>query len=116
VLSGAAHYSTEPVDAVLSLCRVGTTPIRAEHIEFWLVDGGVDRNANLDFVLDDAARTINDLRRAGKRVLVHCVEGKSRTAAVAARYAVLLGRNPDDVREAMPWAKPHPALWASATR
>ncbi|WP_068280586.1 ADP-ribosylglycohydrolase family protein [Aldersonia kunmingensis] len=116
ILSGAAHYDRAAVDAVISLCRVGAKPIAAEHIQFWLVDSGKDRNANIEFVLDDAARTINELRREGKRVLVHCVEGKSRTPAVAARYAKLLGRDPRDVLRVMPWARPNPALWNAATR
>jgi protein-tyrosine phosphatase len=37
------------------------------------------------------------LRRQGKRVLLHCAAGQSRTAIVAARYAVLIsGSEPAD--------------------
>ena len=49
----------------------------------WLVDAGPDKNPNLEFVLDDAARTVKALRDEGKVVLLHCVEGRSRTPSVA---------------------------------
>ena len=52
----------------------------------------------------------------GKTVLVHCVEGRSRTPSVAARYSLLVGENPDYVRRSMPWAEPKPELWTAATR
>lgn len=103
-------------DAVISLCRMGSEALDAEHIVFWLIDEGLDRNPNLDFVLDDAANTIRTLRATGKTVLLHCVEGRSRTPSVAARYSLLLGRDPGDVLDTMTWAKPHPRLWAAATK
>lgn len=115
VLLGGADLLTETrVDAVVSLCRVGAAG-RGEHFEFWMVDDGPRRNQNLAYTIDDAARTIRTLRGEGKTVAVHCVEGMSRTPAVAARYSVLLGRNPLDVLHAMPWAAPQPALWQAAT-
>ncbi|MGW7258691.1 ADP-ribosylglycohydrolase family protein [Streptomyces sp. NPDC054834] len=81
-----------PVDAVVSLCRIGTDPILAgadvEHLRVWLVDSQGE-NANLHYVLDQAARTVQQLRLAGKRVLLHCVAGQSRTPAVAALYSHL---------------------------
>ncbi|MET0863900.1 MAG: ADP-ribosylglycohydrolase family protein [Nakamurella sp.] len=102
------------VDAVVSLCRMGSADLGVEHLEFWLIDAGPDGNPNLAFLLDDAARTIKALRDEGKTVLLHCVEGRSRTPSVAARYSVLLGKNPDDVKRVMSWANPNPALWAAA--
>jgi ADP-ribosyl-[dinitrogen reductase] hydrolase len=39
----------------------------------------------------------------------------SRTPSVAARYSLLLGRDPRDVLDTMNWAKPNPRLWAAAT-
>lgn len=101
-------------DAVVSLCRMGAAELDAEHVEFWLLDGGPAVNANLQFVLDDAARTVQALRAEGKTVLLHCVEGRSRTPSVAARYSLLLGKDPSAVRTAMPWAHPDPELWAAA--
>jgi ADP-ribosylglycohydrolase/protein-tyrosine phosphatase len=81
-----------PVDAVVSLCRVGTDPILAgadvEHLRVWLVDSQGE-NANLHYVLDQAARQVLRLRQEGKRVLLHCVAGQSRTPAVAALYSHL---------------------------
>lgn len=109
----AALVST--CDAVVSLCRMGSEPLAAEHIEFWLIDAGPDANPNLEFVLDDAARTVRELRAEGRTVFLHCVDGRSRTLGVAARYALLLGRDPRDVRDVMPWVRPDPEAWAVAT-
>ncbi|MER6270844.1 ADP-ribosylglycohydrolase family protein [Streptomyces sp900105755] len=81
-----------PVDAVVSLCRVGSDPILAgadvEHLRVWLVDSQGE-NANLHYVLDQAARQLLRLRQEGKRVLLHCLAGQSRTPAVAALYSHL---------------------------
>lgn len=90
----ALLQGAEPVDvdAVVSLCRMGTEPvlpgIEAEHVRVWLVDGD-GHNANLHYVVDQAAREVLRLRQAGKRVLLHCVAGQSRTPAVAAVYSHL---------------------------
>jgi ADP-ribosylglycohydrolase len=112
-----AVFGADPAggfDAVISLCRMGSERLDAEHIEFWLIDNGPAANPNLEFLVDDAARTIRALREEGKNVLVHCVEGSSRTPSVAARYSLLLGRDPQDVIGAMPWCRPNPQLWAAA--
>ncbi|MCX5216215.1 ADP-ribosylglycohydrolase family protein [Kitasatospora sp. NBC_00240] len=81
-----------PADAVISLCRVGSDPILTgtpvEHVRVWLVDKP-GANANLHFVLDQAARELLRLRLDGRRVLLHCVAGRSRTPAVAALYSYL---------------------------
>ncbi|MEV7465235.1 ADP-ribosylglycohydrolase family protein [Streptomyces kronopolitis] len=86
-----------PVDAVVSLCRVGQDPIFAgtdvEHIRVWLVDKE-GANSNLHFVLHQTAHQILRLRQEGKRVFLHCVAGRSRTPAVAAAYSTLLGVHP----------------------
>lgn len=82
------------VDAVVSLCRVGTqqVPADVEHHEVWLVDRpGDDANPNLSFVLADTVEAVRTLRDEGKRVLLHCSGGRSRTPAVAA--AVLAERD-----------------------
>lgn len=115
ILGGADLLADDRFDAVVSLCRAGTASISSEHIPFWLIDAGEERNPNLKFVLDDAARTVLQLRQQGLTVALHCVEGRSRTPAVAARYSMLLGRNPDDVLEVMHWACPNPRLWEVAT-
>ena len=115
LLGGADLLRAPDVDAVVSLCRVGPAPHAGEHVEFWMADADHRRNQHLAFTIDDAARTVRALRAEGKMVAVHCIEGESRTPAVAARYAVLLGRDPHDVLQAMPWAAPQPALWVAAT-
>ncbi|MFC9787904.1 O-acetyl-ADP-ribose deacetylase [Rhodococcus sp. NPDC127528] len=118
LLGGVDAIERGGFDAVVSLCRMGTgqVPVGIEHIEFRLIDNGREDNANLDFVVDDAARTVLALRGEGKRVLLHCVQADSRTPSVAARYSMLLGRNPGRVREAMPWSRPKEELWRAATR
>ncbi|MFD6967143.1 ADP-ribosylglycohydrolase family protein [Streptomyces sp. NPDC059949] len=94
------EYAGEvPVDAVVSLCRVGQAPIFSgtdvEHLRVWLVDKE-GANPNLHFAIHQAAREILRLRQAGKRVFLHCVAGRSRTPAVAAAYSVLRGMHPHD--------------------
>jgi ADP-ribosyl-[dinitrogen reductase] hydrolase len=77
------------VDAVVSLCRVGTAqvPAELEHHEVWLVDQADEAvNPNLPFVLEDTVDAIRTLRAEGKRVFLHCVAGASRTPTVAAAY------------------------------
>jgi ADP-ribosyl-[dinitrogen reductase] hydrolase len=79
------------VDAVVSLCRVGKAdvPADAEQIDVRLIDQpGV--NGNLDFVLLDTVRLIEQLRQEGRTVLIHCVQAQSRTPAVAALYGARL--------------------------
>jgi ADP-ribosyl-[dinitrogen reductase] hydrolase len=45
-----------------------------------------DTNPNLDFVLTDTVRLIEQLRNEGRTVLLHCVACQSRTPTVAALY------------------------------
>lgn len=77
------------VDAVVSLCRVrdADIPTGIKHIDVRLIDQiGTDNNSNLDFVLTDTVRLIEVLRAEERTVLLHCVDGKGRTPAVAALY------------------------------
>lgn len=87
-LSALAELPTE-IGAVVSLSRIGAeqVPTGVESIRVWLIDEP-GHNANLDWVLADAADTIAALRREGKQVFVHCAEARSRTAAVAALYGM----------------------------
>lgn len=81
--------ATGRVDAVISLCRVGTgqVPSHLEHHEIRLIDlPEPHHNPNLGFVLTDTAAAIPQLRAEGKRVFLHCVDGRSRTPTVAATY------------------------------
>ena len=77
------------VDAVVSLCRVhdDDLPVGVEQTDVRLIDDvGPDANPNLDFVLTDTVRLIEQLRKEGRAVLVHCVAAVSRTPTVAALY------------------------------
>jgi ADP-ribosylglycohydrolase len=77
------------VDAVVSLCRVNDDdlPAGVEQIDIRLIDiVEPDANPNLDFVLTDTVRLIEQLRNEGRTALLHCVAGQSRTPTVAALY------------------------------
>lgn len=102
----------EDVTAVVSLCRVGKVQVPAglRHVEYRLLDTEAADNPNLEFVVDDAARTVRRWRDEGEVVLLHCVASQSRTPTVAARYAVLRGVPLDralrEVCDALPAARP----------
>ncbi|PSK95393.1 ADP-ribosylglycohydrolase [Murinocardiopsis flavida] len=82
------------VDAVVSLCATGSEDFaevpRADHIQIWLVDLPGE-NAHDHFAVEQAARAVAGLRDEGRTVLLHCAAGRSRTPAVAARYAAIRG-------------------------
>lgn len=110
------------IDAVVSLCRIGThqVPRGIESVQVWLVDQP-DRNANLDFVLTEAADTMATLRGEGKVVFLHCAEGRSRTSAVAALYGarhrgVPMDRAWQDVRATLPGFAPQEFLQQAVGR
>ncbi|CAM4313083.1 hypothetical protein [Nocardiopsis rhodophaea] len=78
-------------EAVVTLCRRGPGDAPShlaagDRVEVWLADREAV-NPNLHFVLDEAAAAVAALRAEGKRVLLHCAAGQSRTPAVAAHYA-----------------------------
>ncbi len=90
-LGDVATMRTLPpgVDAVVSLCRVNDDdlPVGVEQIDIRLIDiVDLDANPNLDFVLMDTVRLIEQLRNEGRTVLLHCVAAQSRTPTVAALY------------------------------
>ena len=129
-LSGVGHLTELPdgVDAVVSLCRLGTDDVpgpgvrAGDHVEVWLVDDtDPAKNPHLDFVLHDAACAVAALRAEGKTVLLHCVQAQSRTPTVAALYgATITGRSPvdclADVLTVLPKADPNPAMRAALGR
>jgi protein-tyrosine phosphatase len=62
-------------------------PPGVEQIDIRLIDKAEpDANPNLDFVLTDTVRLIEQLRNEGRTVLLHCVARQSRTPTVAALY------------------------------
>jgi len=102
------------VDAVVSLCRVGPqdAPKVAEWVEVRLIDhNGAEYNPNLDFVLHDTVTTLERLRSAGRTLLLHCVEARSRTPVVAAlcgmrRRPVASDHMVAELRQVLPQADP----------
>lgn len=105
------------IDAVVSLCRLGTLDVPAvaaeNHATFWVVDSAVEEdNADAGFVLREAAAAVERYRAEGKTVLLHCVRAESRTPTVAALYgASVAGVSPLEalaaVRTLLPGAQPN---------
>jgi ADP-ribosyl-[dinitrogen reductase] hydrolase len=125
VLLGDVHALRDlpdDVDAVVSLCRIGSEegpsrPIPAsDHIQVWLVDDPAPaQNPHLEFVAEDAVGLIAQLREEGKTVYLHCVHAHSRTPFIAALYSVReRGVDPAtalrDVTALLPAASPNPAF------
>ncbi|OBB77114.1 ADP-ribosylglycohydrolase family protein [Mycobacterium sp. 852014-52144_SCH5372336] len=112
------------VDAVVSMCRLADEDMRADmpHLEVRLIDRPErDENPHLDFVLLDTVRVIEQFRREGRTVLVHCVGAYSRTPTMGALYgARLRGISGDealrDVLQVLPNAHPNTAFRSALRR
>jgi hypothetical protein len=107
---------------MLDRCRAGVgdtysdreadLPAGAEHIDVRLIDQpGV--NQHLDFVLLDTVRVVEQLRWAGRKVLIHCVQAQSRMPAAATLYwawlrGIGIAEALTDVRAVLPDAHPIP--------
>ena len=125
---GALDHLPDGVDAVVSLCRLGAEEVPApgvaatDHVEIWLVDDiHLDKNPNLEFVLQDAVAAVAALRQEGRTVLLHCVQAQSRTPTVAALYgAGISGKTPleclAEIKGVLPDAVPNPTLLAVLQR
>jgi ADP-ribosyl-[dinitrogen reductase] hydrolase len=110
------------VDAVVSLCRLGTAQSPApgvaapDHVEIWLIDeADREHNPHLEFVLHDAVDVVAELRAQGREVLLHCVAAQSRTPTVAALYGARAAGIPvaealAAVQRALPEAAPNPTF------
>jgi protein-tyrosine phosphatase len=62
-------------------------PAAIEQIDVRLIDSTEPgANPNLDFVLTDTVRLIEQLRDEGRTVLLHCLACQSRTPTLAALY------------------------------
>ena len=107
-------------DAVVSLCRSGSTQAPLEgvapedHLEVWLVDKD-DANNDAALVLRDATDAVRALRDEGKTVLLHCVHADTRTPLVAAVYGAgvrgtAVAAVLDRVLEVLPGAHPRRSL------
>ncbi|SEQ04396.1 ADP-ribosylglycohydrolase family protein [Arthrobacter sp. OV608] len=105
------------IDAVVSLCRLGTLDVPGmspeNHATFWVVDSAVgDDNAHTAFVLAEAAAAVERYRAEDKTVLLHCVRAESRTPTVAALYgARVAGVSPlealEELQRVLPGARPN---------
>ncbi len=97
-------------DAVVSLCRLGSTQAPLEgvapqdHLEVWLVDKD-DANNDAALVLRDAADAVRALRDEGKTVLLRCVHAD--TAPRWSPLSTVLGC------EARPWPRCSTGGWRS---
>ncbi len=78
------------VDAVVSLCRMGTDDVPAgiEHHVVGLLDSDAADNPNLALLLADTADLVAELAGEGRRTFVHCVQAQNRTPTVAAALLV----------------------------
>ncbi len=87
-LSGLDELAPE-VSVVVSLTRIGAAqlPQGVESIQVRLIDQP-DCNANLDSLLISITDAVAAVRAEGRQVYIHCAEARSRTAAVAALYAI----------------------------
>lgn len=116
------------VDAVVSLCRLGSDEVPApgvapgDHVEVWLIDtSDPAANPHLDYVLHQAATTVADLRAGGRTVLLHCVQAQSRTPTVATLHAALsygiaVRQSLAEVVATLPEAHPNRAFRDALTR
>jgi ADP-ribosyl-[dinitrogen reductase] hydrolase len=107
-LDGARH---SPADfAVVSLCRTGT---RFEHdVQRFAYLTDDDDNSELDVVLSDVLDDIEALRADGRRVLVHCFAGQSRTGLVLRAWLRRSqGMSAAEATDAVGRRWPHLSLW-----
>lgn len=112
------------VDAIVSLCRVhdDDLPKGVEQIDVRLIDRPeADANVHLDFVLADTVALIEELRRQGRTVLVHCHGAYSRTPTIGALYGARVrgvgGREAlTAVLEALPDAYPNSGFRSALDR
>lgn len=124
LLGGVRHLRALPdgIDAVVSLCRIGAAEAPApgvdpaDHIEVWLIDReGTEDNPHLDFVLEDTAEVLADLRSEGRTVLLHCVQAYSRTPTMGALHAMRssglgCGEAIELMQQALPGCNPNPSF------
>jgi ADP-ribosylglycohydrolase/protein-tyrosine phosphatase len=116
------HKLPTDVDAVVSLCRIGDEylPAGVKQLDVRLIDQ-VGENANLDFVLLDTVRAIEQLRAEGRTVFLHCVAAYSRTPTIAALYGarkrrIHIDQALRDVTAALLEANPNPDFHAALRR
>lgn len=96
--------------AVISLCRTGGGFGHEIQRLAYLTDD--DTNSEIDAVLDDILRDIEALRADGRRILVHCHAGQSRTGFVLRAWLMRsAGIGADEATERVRALWPHLNLW-----
>jgi ADP-ribosyl-[dinitrogen reductase] hydrolase len=122
--AAALRHLPDGVDAIVSLCRVHDEdlPDGVEQIDVRLIDREeAEENPNLDFVLADTVELIDQLRREGRTVLVHCHGAYSRTPTIGALYGARIGKASGaealaDVLALLPNANPNRGFRAALKR
>lgn len=96
--------------AVVSLCRTGGRFGHAIQRFAYLSDD--DKNTDVHQVLDDVLDDITALRLDGRKVLVHCVGGASRTGLVLRAWLMReRGMSADEATQHVAQRWPHLGLW-----
>jgi ADP-ribosyl-[dinitrogen reductase] hydrolase len=104
-----ARYSDNDF-AVISLCRLGETFGHEVHRMAYIADN--DHNSDLDAVLTDVLDDLAALRAEGRKVLVHCHGGASRTGLVLRAWLVRTeGMTADEATTHVAERWPHLGLW-----
>jgi len=110
------------VDAVVSLCPVadGHIPSGVTHLDVRLASER-GANANLDFVLLDTVRAIEQLRAEDHEVFVHDLTVQNRAPAVATLYGsrrrdIDIFEALQDIRAVTPDVNPNPDFWLALRR
>ncbi len=111
-----------PIDAVVSLCRLGSeqeplpTPEPTDHIRVWLIDSPeLGDNPNLVHVAEQTVSMVMNLRAEGRRVYLHCSDGRSRAPFIASLYGSRFTDAPAEevlrvIQRLAPQAQPNPAF------
>jgi histidinol-phosphate aminotransferase len=105
------------IDAILSLVPLARPAAVARQLSLELLD----RVALPGTLIDEALNFLLDQTARGRRVLVHCEMGISRSPSIAAAYlhraqGIDLGEAVRQVQAARPITEPHPTLMASLSR
>jgi ADP-ribosyl-[dinitrogen reductase] hydrolase len=104
-----ARYSEEDF-AVISLCRLGDPFPHEVHRMAYVADN--DYNADVDTVLDDVLDDMEALRAEGRRLLVHCHGGASRTGLVLRAWLRRTeGMSAQEATDHVAERWPHLGLW-----
>jgi ADP-ribosyl-[dinitrogen reductase] hydrolase len=104
-----ARFSADDF-AVVSLCRLGEPFSHQVHRMAYVADN--DYNTELDVVLDDVLEDMRALRAEGRKLLVHCHGGASRTGLVLRAWLMReRGMSADEATAHVAERWPHLGLW-----